>query len=394
MRPMRVALALLVLTLAAGAVPAAEEEVFVVRAGHVWDGETVRENVDLVVRGGVFVDEAPPEGATVVDASEAWVTPGLVDAETSLGLTGPDSERTEEVTPRFSVAEVFDRTDRRLDRALAEGITAAWVSPGTDAVVAGLGAVIRAGPDGFSVAKPRAALELTVTDDPVSGNGNPHYRSPDSLYSRRPNTRMGVVWILRRALFRATGPEDDPDVDVVREAMKAGLPLRMTARREEDIRAACRIAREFDLRGFVVQDGIDAWRVAKELTERGARVVLPPPFYSERGVGPDATRIFLAGAAKLRAAGVSFALSSGRRGDGTGLREAAGFVRRFGLSREATLAAMTSGAADLIGIGDVTGRIAPGRRADLVVFSGDPLEAASRVERVIVAGRTLKGGGE
>jgi imidazolonepropionase-like amidohydrolase len=313
--------------------------------------------------------------------------PALVNAETSLGLPGPRDERTRELTPRFTVSTELDPDDPAFARALSEGVAVAYVAPGTNNVISGFGAIVTHDGERFRVTDDRAALAVAVTDDPTGGNRPPRRRGPGSIYYRRPTTRMGVIWMLRRALFGAAGDEADPDVAEVRRVLREGTPLRFTSRRDEDIRAACRVAREFGLTGFTVVQAYDAARAADVLRERGARVVLPPPFFSESGYGLDRSRVRLGAAADLEAAGVPFAISAD--GDGTGLRAAAALWHRFGLGRDAALAAITSRAAATLGIAERAGSIGPGRRADLVFFDGDPLEPTSRVVRVMVAGKTV-----
>ena len=138
--------------------------------------------------------------------------------------------------------------------------------------------------------------------------------------------------------------------------------------------------------------GAEAHRVVPVLKQVGASVVLAPLAFppTDRGLADDG-EIRLDTAARLAVAGVPLALSAVAAGDAVTLREAAGLAIRGGLARDAALAAITRGAAEILGVGAEVGTLAVGRAADLVVCTGDPLEPTTRVRAVVVDGTIVWG---
>ncbi|MGH7149822.1 MAG: amidohydrolase family protein, partial [Planctomycetota bacterium] len=184
-------------------------------------------------------------------------------------------------------------------------------------------------------------------------------------------------------------PALDPDKEALLEVLDRKLPLWVEAHRAEDILNVLAVAKEFDL-DLVLEGATEAVRIAKEIAASGVPVVLGPPL-----VGEDAPPEFAenepAAAARLRAAGVRFALgSSGADPAQTRfLPLHAALAASAGLDPVAALRAVTVEAARLCGVGDRLGAIAPGKDADLVLFDGDPLKTGTKVRAVIVDGEVV-----
>jgi len=342
----------------------------------------------LLVTGGEIVGllqgRHAGAGAALLDASGSVVMPGLVDLRTRAGLPDNPTEESEEVFPSLSPLDLADPTDMDWLRALMGGVTTAALSPGDRAVVGGTVAVVktdRSLPQAARVLRRSAALKAALGGEPAWGNRAVRHGPPSSFYYRRPNDRMGLMAELRAA-FRAGEGE-------IGEALEGGLPVWFTARAELDLRAALRLAGEFDLQ-LVALEAVEGYKVAGRLAQAGVPVVLGP-FYNwprEAFEWREGRDLRWNNAGLLHEAGVTVALSTGG-GDPGALRDAAVMAHRFGLPREAALAAVTGTAARLLGVGDRVGDLAPGWDADLVVLSGDPLEAATRVEAVVVEGRVV-----
>jgi imidazolonepropionase-like amidohydrolase len=310
--------------------------------------------------------------------------PGLVDLRTRAGLPDNPTEESKEVIPSLSPLDLADPTAIDWLRALMGGVTTAALVPGDRAVVGGTVAVVktdRSLPHPVRVLRRTAALKAALGREPTWDNRPVRSGPPRNFYYRRPNDRMGVMATLRAA-FRAGEGE-------IGRALGGGLPVWFTARQELDLRAAVRLGREFGLR-VVLLDAAEGYKVAGQLAEAGTPVILGP-FYNwprEAFEWREGRDLRWNNAGILHAAGVEVALSSG--GDRPdSLREAAVMAHRYGLPREAALAAVTGTPARLLGVANRVGDLAPGRDADLVVLSGDPLEAATRVEAVVVEGRVV-----
>jgi imidazolonepropionase-like amidohydrolase len=166
------------------------------------------------------------------------------------------------------------------------------------------------------------------------------------------------------------------------------LPLAIHASRESDVREAIRLASERDVR-VIVYGGAEAWRLADQLAARSIPVVLDP--LANVPATFDAIGARADNAARLRRAGVRIALSVPgvwmTHNAGSIVREAAGLAVANGLPWVDAMRALTIDAARIWGVDSRYGSLEPGKDADVVIWSGDPLEPATAAEVVILGGR-------
>jgi imidazolonepropionase-like amidohydrolase len=395
----------------------------VLRAGRVLTGRGVLENGVVVVAEGkiaaVGLGLPVPAGAAVLDFPDATIMPGVIDAGSTMGLSARDeNEASDEVTPEFRVRDGWNPRHPHFRRALAAGVTSVFVAPGTDNVWCGLGAVVKAAgeTEADRIVRDPAALKIALGSDPSRGNQAPRGSPPLTFFFRRPTTRMGVTWMLRKGFFDARRYAEgfvgdgegappgghDPKLDVILDALRGRLPLFAHAREEHDIRAALRIADEFGVQ-VTVEEGCEAWKMADELARRKVAVTVGPAFFYPRrprggggegggggfgGGGSEQDGAIPALAARLHDAGVRIAFRSGSGAAATDLLAWAGQAVHWGLPYEAAIEALTIGAAEILGVADRIGSLEAGKDADLVVFRGDPLAPTSPVIGVMVGGRT------
>lgn len=323
----------------------------------------------------------PPSGARVIDLGNGVLLPGLVDAYSHAGIAVSSSEITREITPGYRVLEAIDWRARAFREALADGTTCLGIAPGTDGVIAGLACAVKTAGDRPIVQK-ETGMVITMASDP--GNGNSARSRPDSIYTRQPTNRMGVVWMLR-ATFDKAGRDASPDLAGVREALAGKLRTFAVSRTDHDLSALLRIAREFKFTPTVI-GGHEAYKVRSELTAARVPVILAPLTTSSSLVGPESSDVIWNQPGLLNKSGVTFALSGGQ------LLEQARFAVRYGLSRDAALAAITCTPAKLLGLENRVGTVAAGRDADLVALDGDPLELTASIQWVLVDGKLFDKG--
>jgi imidazolonepropionase-like amidohydrolase len=305
----------------------------------------------------------PPAGAKVIDLGTGTLIPGLIDAHNTFGIDGGSAESTLEVTPDFRVADGVDAGSRAFRRAASDGTTTVCLAPGTDNVVAGRSCIVKT--TGRMV-KPDHALVITAATDPAAGNAARN--RPDTLYTRQPTNRMGVIWILRSEFGRAKAGGAN---STLREALDGNRPVVCTSRIDADLKAALRLKQEYPM-NLTIAGGHEAYKVKDGLAAAKVPVLLGR-LTTTAGAGPEGSEVTFNNAGALHAAGVTFALTGGQ------LLDQARFAARFGLPREAALAAVTRVPAKLLGQGDRLGAIAPGRDADLVALSADPFDLSAAV---------------
>lgn len=359
------------------------------------------DDATIVIRDGRYDSVAakapPPPGARVIDAAGRLVTPGLMNADTHLGLVEVSSlEETRDhgvssgpLGAAFDVQYGLNANSMLLPVVLADGLTRAATSPTatSDPAFLGMGAVLRIQPGGDILDRARAAMYASVGGFAVKQGGG---------------SRSAQWQLLRNAFDEAktyvpskTAPaprdqlQNSLNIAALHAMLETRMPLAMRVARESDIRQAVALADEYRL-PLIVLGGSEAWRCADLLAARKAAVVLDPeadiPWtFDELGARAD-------NAALLAKAGVTIAFSvSGNtihlsHNAGAAVREGAGLAVANGLSFADALKALTLYPARIFGIADRYGSMARGLDADLVIWSGDPFEPASAPDLVLVRG--------
>lgn len=393
-------------TLSAAAAPSGE--VVAVQAGTlhlVEDGRVVTGGGTVLVRDGKVVAVGPiaeitlPPGARVVDyGPDAVIAPGLVAADSRIA-SGAPSDRTAD--PLVRAADNFDPYSSYLS-LLEQGVTTAYVAPARGRLIAGQGAVVKLG------ARPgdsRILAESTGLSGAISAEARntPGYWEPPVpatvdvglgvAQEQLPRTTMGAILALRELLALAAGSGDPQEYGertgpALAEALARRAVWRMRAVEENEIRALLDFFREQGL-PLVIDGAREAAKFAKQIASAGASVVLDVDVVSgaalrDLGKGEDDPWPSYEAAARLAAAGVRFAVAPST--GGPELRLAARLASRGGLDEETALRAITLSAAEIVGVDDRVGSIAPGKDADFVVLSGPPLVATTNVTATWVDG--------
>ena len=350
----------------------------------------------VVVRGGKIVAVADnvvfPE-AKVIDLSGKVIIPGLIDAGCTLGVAGPANEDGEEVAPHVRIADSLDPRSPDLARARQCGVTAAFVEPGNRGVIGGVASIVRtSGPSRAAMmVRESAALKAVIGPTPTQGNFSPRGSAP-TFFARRPTTRMGVAWELRKAFFDAGRAEgDDPGKAVLAQALAGKIPVRIAASRITDLETAIQIADELGLT-IVFEEAQEAYKRADLLVKRNIPVLLR---LSVNGTAPmyfgEQNEVRLDTFSLLLKAGVKTALLSTGDPRSEGVLPAVSFAVRGGASPAEALRAVTLTPAEILGVADRMGSLEAGKDANLVVLSGEPHDVTTRVEKVMIDGRWVFG---
>jgi hypothetical protein len=354
------------------------------------------ERTDVLVRNGRIAavgTALAAAGATVVEAEGRPLTPGLFGGITALGVeeislepstvdNAPPADShaggsNPDPRPEFDITVAFNADSAVIGVNRVEGVTYAVVAPSAvsgAAVIAGQGAVARL--DG----RVDAMLGPSRTLFAQLGGGESRAAQfmllEQAVRESRPTPQM------RDGDFRLLTPTGR---EVLARYLNGGR-IAVRVERAADIRQVLDYLKQQGARPIVI-GGAQAWRVAGPLAQAKVPVVLDP--LVDLPDSFDHIGATLENAARLHQAGVRIAFTN--LNDGTHnarkVRQAAGVAVAHGLPRDAALAALTSNPAEIFGVGAEFGRIAPGYVADLVLWSGDPLEVTTVAEQVWIDGR-------
>lgn len=358
------------------------------------------EGATVLIRDGRIVAVgravAIPQDAQRIDATGRWVTPGLIHAASTLGVAQFSSGAVQQtrdnlargdVNPSFSIAEGIEPDAITIPVARLEGVTGAAALP-VGGLVSGQAALfdLRGSTVEEMVVKAPAALVIRLGLDSKAAGGGTRagtlarlrylFQDAREYDKRRDDFRKGMTQSLAA---------DARELEALLPALAGDVPVLVQANRASDIESALRLAREFHLR-VAILGGLEAWRVAPLLANSGTIVVLDP-----RANLPsfDALQPTLDNAALLRRAGAIVATISVDGTFGATLRHAAGNAVAHGMAWDDALASVTLAPATLFGVQDRYGTIEPGKVANVVVWSGDPFEFATRAEHVFIRGRAV-----
>ena len=401
-RPTRRRMLALVLGAIAIAPAASAQDVLIRNATvHTVTERGTLERSDVLVRGGRIAavgTNLDAAGAAVVEAKGRPLTPGLFGGITGLGVVEVSLEQSTvdyappkadeshgpAVGPRpeFDVTLAFNPQSAVIGVNRADGVTSAMVAPAAQAgaaVVSGQGAVARLDgrADAFAAQSRTLFADLGV-GAPASGVGRAaqFMLLDQAVREARPTPQM------RDADFRLLTPAGR---EVLARYLSGGRIV-FAVDRASDIRQVLAFAQRHGARP-VILGGAQAWQVAGLLAQAKVPVILDPLVNLPGSF--DQLGASLENAARLHQAGVRIAFTY--LNDGTHnarkVRQAAGVAVANGLPREAGLAAITANPAEIFGLGAEQGRIAVGQVADLVLWSGDPLEVTTVAEQVWIDGR-------
>jgi len=367
------------------------------------DGTVVVRNGRIVAAGaGVSV----PAGAQIVDANGKWVTPGIVAGFSRLGLAdvdlaadgADDTNNNGPFSAAIDVVPAINPLHQTVAVNRADGVTRALVAPGVGkSIFAGQGAVIDTGADMDPITRPRLFqfVELGETGKDKAGG------SRASAHVLFRNALREAAELSRYARPITVKGERSDDVLLTRFDAAALVPvlkgqqyLLVHVERASDILAVIELKREFAGLKPVLVGASEGWTVADKIARSGIPVIasavndLPASFEQLAATQSNIGR--------MRSAGVNVSIGMIDDNDTRNLfmeRQYAGNLVALqkipgaaGVSWGEALAMITSRPAQAVGMGAEIGSLAAGRRADVVIWSGDPLEGASAAEQVYIDG--------
>lgn len=344
-----------------------------------------------------------PKGSKIIQAKRRFILPGLVEAHSHLGVSevgirveGYDyNEISDAVNPHLRAIDGLNPREKGFEYARGGGVTTAAVAPGSANPLGGIVTVIKT----IGSVVDEMLVKETAGVKAAFGE-NPKFVGRD--LKRAPWTRMSTAAFLRTALIKtqnylknrawAEKKKERPlDRDLLVESLvpvlQRQIPLRVHAHRADDIVTAVRIAREFKIQ-IIFEHGTEAYTIIDWFKKQNIPIVAGPALGTPTKIETQALSFKALKA--YQDAGILYAITTDHPFNGIQyLLLCAIMGVKEGLSEQDALRAVTINPARILGLDRRLGSLEPGKDADLIIMSGDPFDARSRVEKTIINGEIV-----
>jgi len=403
-------------------------KVLTVSHGTIENGVVLFENGKITAVGAAHSVQIPKD-ARIIDATGMTVYPGLIDSETSLGLTEISAvdmtndlvESSDEIMPHMHVYDAFHAESELIPVTRLNGITNAIVAPASRDTLPGQDSFIQ-------LAGKSQDEYLLVRDIAMPLNFTGEQRRNERGEGRKfPSTRMGLAAQIRQAFLDAQDyaqkwsdyekkkadydkpttdsdssakpadkdkgkkqPPNPPKRDLKLEALLPYLqgkkPIVLAAEESSDLQAAVSLAHEFNLK-FILNHISHSQPVLDYVASLKVPVIVGPIYEAPKP--EERFDAVYSLPAQLYKRGVKIVIASYDSHNARNLPYAAGFATGFGLPYDEALKAITLNAAEVWGVADQLGSLDPGKTANVVVSSSDPLDVKTAVKMVFINGNEI-----
>lgn len=365
----------------------------VIRAGilHTMAGPSIRNAMVLVEGGKIRAvgkqgDVAVPAGYRIIDA--AVVTPGLIDARATVGLSGilnfrnSDQDMRETsapIQPELRALDAYNPQEKLIGYLRSLGVTTINTGHAPGSLISGqtfIAKTVGATADAAAIV-PEAMVSATLDPSASQGGG-------------APGTRAKQLALFRQELLKAKKPADaaaprDLRREMLQKVLRKEIPLLVYADRAQDIASALRLREEFGFR-MILEGAVEAYLMTDQIKAAGVPVIVHATMRRTGGEGENLT---WENAARLKRAGIPIALQSGYEGYVPKVRVVlfeAALAAANGLTFDEALGTITLEAAKILGIEKRVGSIEVGKDADLALYDGDPFEYTSHCIGTVIDG--------
>jgi imidazolonepropionase-like amidohydrolase len=354
-----------------------------------------------------------PQQATVIDATESVVIPGLIDIHSHLGLhaesepvvmnpfaptSGPGSSDVRFV----SIANAITPNDKGFREVLRSGVTSVLLAPQTRGLVSGNAALIKLAGDSVKkmIVKENAAVKFSMLGERARmariweardllkkakeyAEKWDDYEQKYEEYERRRQYEQDKDPNERQEIKEPPRPGRDTNLELLRGLFKREMPALVHANRADEIRTTLKVFKDEYNLDVIILGGNDGFRATNELRNYNVGVAIGPDIIRyEKGKPINNADLLIRD--RLCVAFHTSATSGTQY-----LPMNAAYAVRYGMDEEEAFRAITIYPAKLLRVDDRIGSIDPGKDADLVIMSGGPFDFRSRVEKVIVNGQLV-----
>ncbi|KAG9284078.1 hypothetical protein G9A89_022852 [Geosiphon pyriformis] len=402
-------------------------ETIIFKNGNILDGLGNKIGKDVAIKDGLILsigENLEVEGAKVIDLKKKYMSPGLVDMHSHLGVnswpelfgTDDTNESTDPITPYVRAIDGLNPSDPALRIIASGGITTSLVLPGSANLMGGEGYVIKLRPvDTLSVEDMDINAHISFTEQkPWKWMKMACGENPKGVYGRRlkkmPKTRLGEAWLFRKRFAEAqvlkqkqddwcdsaeklgnneqlnTRFPEDLSNELLVALLRGDVKLNVHCYETHDIEAFIRHSIEFKFNIAAIHHALDAYRIPS-IIKRTSNEITVAIFSDLWGYKKEAFQASTKAPLILSEANIPVALKSDHPvTNAQNLVYEAAKAHHYGLSEGLALAAVTSIPAKALGLEYRIGRIAEGYDADLVIWNSHPLSLGATPLEVYIDG--------
>lgn len=339
-------------------------------------------------------------GAKVVEASGKHLTNGIIDEHSHIAITGGVNEGTQSVTAEVRIGDVIDPTDINIYRQLSGGVTTSQLLHGSANCIGGQAALVKLRwgktPEEYKIEQAPLFIKFALGENVKQSNWG------DKYSVRYPQTRLGVEQIFRDAFQTAKEYEKnllsnntlnsypvrrDLELDAIVEILQKKRFITCHSYVQSEILTLMRVAESFGFQVNTFTHILEGYKIANEMKKHGVNASTFSDWWAYKYEVIDAIP---QNAALLLRKGIATAINSDDPEMGRRLnQEAAKSIKYAGLSKEESWKMVTYYPAKMLHLDNKLGTIEPGKDADLVIWSQEPLSIYAIAEQTYVDGALL-----
>lgn len=398
-----------------GAAAEAAPNCYAIRAGKILTMElpggsdagrcVINHGVILVGKGkiealGPTSDVTIPDGYTVIDASDRWVMPGIIEAHTHIAVEGGFNDMVTTINPELEINECVNLEDIAAEKAVTGGVTTIHTMPGSGTNLAGFTVIVK-----LDCSRPEKAIVREIGAMKIAQAYNPERRVGDLGL-----TRMGMAWMLRQILDQAkeytaqwqayrSGKSQDkpayrPELENMRMAFEGEIPAIVHSAEAWGILESMYMFHdEYKMDTIATHTSFCGYMVGEEAAKREkVHVNIGPRLVDFRGWNAPIDGRFHGMGAEYVKRGVKN-LSINTDAVGWGMQEELAFQAsmsvHYGLDEMTAMEAITIQPARALGVDDRIGSLKVGKDADIVIKKGTLLDVTAPVDLVMINGRVV-----
>jgi imidazolonepropionase-like amidohydrolase len=358
----------------------------------VWTNEadSILQNTDVLLKGGKIATigkNLSAGNATVVDGTNDYLTPGIIDEHSHIAVTGSVNECSQSITAEVRIADVIDPEDIQMYRQLSDGVTAVHILHGSCNTIGGQTQLIkmRWGQDAEQVkfANWDPFIKFALGENVKRSYGQSNNRFPDS--------RMGVEQVLVDAFTRAEDYQKqgadkrrDLELDALTEILNHKRFITCHSYVQSEINMLLHVADSFHFQVNTFTHILEGYKVADKMKAHGAYASTFSDWWAYKAEVEDAIPY---NTALMTDVGLTVAVNSDDPEQARHLnQEAAKAVKYGGLTEEQAFKLCTLNPATMLHIADRVGSIKVGKDADVVLWNNNPLSVYATAQKTFVDG--------